>query len=204
MKRSVSTLVLLAALAAFFVAAPVHAQRSTTRGLNVGAHLGGASLKVEDGETRDDGAGGGIHVGYGFNRIVTLMLQIDGAGFMLDEGTIQGEWTMAHIDLGARFNFASTLRRWVPYLQASVTGRGVTVKDPIVNGREESDVTFGGGGFSGGGGLLVYLKETLALEAQLMITGGEFTEIKVNNVTVSGLEIDAASSRFNLGLSWWP
>ena len=54
---------------------------------------------------------------------------------------------MAHADLGARFHFASTLRRWVPYLQAAVSGRGVTV---------------------------------------------------------SGLEIDANSSRLSLGLSWWP
>jgi hypothetical protein len=204
MKRSTSGSFLLAALAAFVVAAPAHGQRSTTRGLNVGVHLSGASLKVEDGDARDDGAGGGIHVGYGINRTIMILLQLDGHGFMLDDGSIEGEWTLAHADLGARFHFASTLRRWVPYLEASLTGMGVTVKDPVVEGQEESDVTFGGGGFSGGGGILFYLKETFALEAQLKLSGGQFTEIKVDNVTVSGLEIDAGTSRFSLGLSWWP
>ena len=204
MKRSTLGAAFLAALAAFVSVVPAHAQRSTTRGFNVGIYAGGAALKVEDGDERDDGAGGGLHLGYGFNRNFMVVLQLDGHGFMLEDGTIEGEWTMAHVDLGLRYNFASTLRRWVPYVQASLTGRGVTVEDPIVEGRSESDVVFGGGGFSLGGGLLVYLKETLALELQLMGTGGEFTEIRVNNVTVSGLEIEATSSRVSLGLSWWP
>lgn len=204
-ERSVLGSVFVAAAAAFVAVGPVHAQRSTTRGFNVGAHVTGAGLEVEDGDERDDGAGGGFHVGYGVNRTVTLLLQVDGAGFMLREGAIEGEWTMAHVDLGARFNFASPRRRWIPYLQAALTGRGVSVKDPIVNGeRQDSDVTFSGGGFSGGAGLLFYLEETLALEVQGMATGGEFSEVEVNDVTVSGLEIDATSSRFTLGVSWWP
>jgi hypothetical protein len=204
MKRSTSGSLLLAALAALAVAGPVHAQVSTTRGLNLGLRVSGASLKVEDGDARDDGAGGGIHIGYGINRTIMLLLQLDGHGFMLEDGTIEGEWTLAHADLGARFHFASTLRRWVPYLEASLSGLGVTVKDPVVEGQEESDVTFGGGGFTGGGGILFYLKETVALEAQLKISGGTFTEIEIDNVTVSGLEIDAGTSRFSLGVSWWP
>lgn len=209
MRRTVLSAVLgpaflTAALAALAFAAPAHAQRSTTRGLNLGVHLTGAALKVEDGDTRDDGAGGGIHVGYGINRSVTLFLQLDGAGFMVEGGSIEGEWTMAHVDLGARYHFASTLRRWVPYLQASLTGRGVGVNDAVVEDQPERDVSFAGGGISGGGGLLVYLRETLALDLQLMLSGGQFTEIRVDNVTVSGLEIDANSSRVSLGLSWWP
>jgi hypothetical protein len=204
MKRSVLASVFLAATAAFVVAGPLHGQRSTTRGFNLGLHLGGASLKIEDGDSRDDGAGAGIHLGYGINRTITLLLQLDGHGFMLDDGTIQGEWTLGQADLGARFHFASTLRRWVPYLEASLTGMGVTVKDPVVEGQSESDITFGGGGFSGGGGILFYLKENLALEGQVKVSGGEFTEIEVDNVTVSGLEIDAGTSRVSLGLSWWP
>ena len=43
-----------------------------------------------------------------------------------------------------------------------------------------------------------------ALDLQLMVTNGRFTDLKVENVTVSGLEIDASSSRLSLGVSWWP
>ena len=101
-------------------------------------------------------------------------------------------------------HFASTLRRWVPYLEAALTGRGVTVDNPVVEGQRRDGITFGGGGFTLGGGVLFYMEETLALELQALFTGGEFTEIQVDNVTISGLEIDASSSRLSLGVSWWP
>ena len=78
------------------------------------------------------------------------------------------------------------------------------MKDAVVEDEPERDVSFNGGGISGGGGLLVYMQETLALDLQRMVSGGQFTEIQVDNVTMSGLEIDANSSRLNLGLSWWP
>jgi hypothetical protein len=51
---------------------------------------------------------------------------------------------------------------------------------------------------------MFYFNQTLAADLQLLWTGGQFNEIKVDNVTVSGLEIDAQSTRFSLGISWWP
>jgi len=203
MRRS-TLAALLSGLALLLQADPALAQRSTTRGLDLGLHLTGSSLTVEDDDGRDDGAGVGIHVGYGINRTVMVFLQIDGAGFMVEDGTIEGDWTMAHLDLGARFHFANTLRRWVPYLQAALSGRSVGVSDATVGDDTDAEVSFSGGGLSGGGGLLVYFNETFAADVQLMLTGGQFTEIQVNNVTVSGFEIDATSSRLSLGISWWP
>ena len=51
---------------------------------------------------------------------------------------------------------------------------------------------------------MFYFNQTLAADLQLAWSGGRFTEIRVDNVTVSGLELDAQSSRFNVGISWWP
>lgn len=35
-------------------------------------------------------------------------------------------------------------------------------------------------------------------------TVGEFSTIKFENVSVDGLNMDATSTRFNLGISWFP
>ena len=111
---------------------------------------------------------------------------------------------MGHADLGARFHFANSLRSWVPYLQAALSGRAVGVKDAVVEGTPETDVGFYGGAFSLGGGIMFYFNETFAADLQLMWSGGEFTEVQVDNVTVEGLEIEATSSRLNIGILWWP
>jgi hypothetical protein len=196
--------ILSAALAAFVLSTPALAQESTTRGLNLAVHLTGSGLDIEGGAEREDGAGAGILVGYGVNRNVMIFLQLEGAGFMVDNASVEGEWTMGHADLGARFHFGNTTRSWVPYLQAALSGRAVTVDRARINNVTYDQATFNGGGFSLGGGLLVYPWETVAFELQLVGTGGRFTEIKRDNVTISGLEIEATSGRFSVGLSWWP
>ena len=191
-------------LAAFLAGgAALQAQESTTRGFNVGLHLSGASLTVEDGD-RNDAGGAGIIIGYGFNRIIELFLQLDAAEFDVDDAEVEGQWGMGHADLGVRFHFANSLRRWVPYLQAALSGRVVGVEDAVVDGTPETDVGFYGGAFSLGGGIMFYFSQTFAADVQLIWSGGEFTDIEVNGVTVGGFDIEAQSTRFNLGISWWP
>ncbi len=133
-----------------------------------------------------------------------LFLQLDGAEFDVEDPEIEGKWTMGHGDLGVRFHFANSLRSWVPYLQAAISGRAVSVEDAVVNGNPENEVSLTGGALSLGGGILVYFNETVALDIQLIGSAGTFTEIRVNNVTVGGLERDATSGRFNVGVLWWP
>jgi len=203
MPRTRHATLALALLLALGGASALQAQESTTRGFNLGLHLSGASLEVENGD-RHNAGGGGILFGYGFNRNFEIFLQLDGAEFDVDDSAVQGKWTMGHADLGVRFHFANSLRSWVPYLQAALGGRGVSVDNANVQGQPETDVGFLGGAFTLGGGIMFYFSQTLAADIQLLWSGGEFTEIKVNNVTVSGLEVDANSARFNVGISWWP
>ena len=179
------------------------AQESTTRGFNVGLHISAASLDLEDGD-RHNAGGAGLVVGYGINRTIEIFLQLDGAEFDVDDTEVQGTWAMGHADLGVRFHFANSLRRWVPYLQAALGGRAVGVDDATVQGQPQTDVGFYGGAFTVGGGIMVYFNQTLAADLHLLWSGGDFTEIQVDNVTVSGLEIEAQSSRLNIGISWWP
>jgi hypothetical protein len=180
------------------------AQGSTTRGLSLGAQLMGTSLEVENGD-RSAGGGFGLRVGYGFNRIVTAFVHIDGSSVEVEEGqSVGGEWDLGHAELGARFHFANSLRRWVPYLEASIGSRSVRVDDAEVNGQPAGDVTFSGAAVTFGGGVAVHFTRKLALDVSLRLTGGEFNKVDVGSVSVNDLDIDAASARFGLGLTWWP
>ncbi|MBT8396243.1 MAG: hypothetical protein KJN92_04725, partial [Gemmatimonadetes bacterium] len=96
------------------------------------------------------------------------------------------------------------LRSWVPYLEVAIGGRGASVKDILVNGEDAADITFNGGAFSFGGGIYAYLRQTLALDAGLKISSGEFTEVDVGAISVNNLDIDATSTRFKIGIVWWP
>ena len=201
-----STSVLLAAMLAITASVavtPAAAQKSTTRGFSVAAHLQGASLQVED----DDPSGGGglgVRVGYGFNRRFTGYLEFDGIAFDVENPELEGEWTMGHADLGVRFNFANSLRRVVPFLDAAIGGRAVSVEDATSDGEDVGTVTFSGGAFSLGGGVSFFTSEKFAIETLVKFTGGTFEQIDVGDVSVRNLDIDASSFRFKIGVSWWP
>jgi opacity protein-like surface antigen len=181
---------------------PLTAQQSTTRGFNLGAHFQAASYTIERQDPEQAG-GFGVRVGYGFNRIVTAYLGIDGAKVELTDPTVTGDWQLAHVDLGVRFHFANSLRRWVPYLDAALGGRAVTVKDAIVNGNSSADVSLNGAAFSLGGGLYVFFNESLALDLGVKASSGEFNTLEVGALSLSNLDLDVKSTRVNLGIAWW-
>lgn len=194
---------LIAAAAALLLASNAAAQRSTTRGFTLGAHLQGASLKVEDGDP-DGGAGLGVRAGYGFNRLFTGYIEVDGIEFDVENPELNGTWSMAHVDLGVRFNFANSLRAWIPFLEAAVGARAVSVDDANVDDENVDEVSFNGGAFSLGGGIGFYVSQKLALETLVKWSGGEFTEIEIGRFSGDVLDLDAASFRFKIGIAWWP
>lgn len=179
------------------------AQESTTRGLSLALYLQGASLSVEGGDP-GGGGGGGLRVGYGINRTVTLFLRTDASKTTVEDAEIEGEWTLGHAELGGRFHFANSLRSWVPWAEVALGGRAVTVDNAEVEGEAEEQVTFSGTSFSLGGGLDFYFSESLALDLGLAWSSGEFDEIEVGAVSLSGFDLDARSFRLNVGLAWWP
>jgi hypothetical protein len=180
------------------------AQLSTTRGFSFGAHLQGTSLTGEDGKT-NSGGGLALRAGYGFNRLVTAFVHIDGSQIDVPSGgDIVGQWNLGHAEVGARFHFANSLRRWVPYLEASAGTRVVSVTDASVNGDEIDKVDFNGGALTFGGGLSTFFRKTMAVDVSLKWSGGTFTEIDLGNVALRNLDIEATSFRFGVGLIWWP
>ena len=195
--------VLLAALAAGTAASPVVAQRSTTRGFTVGAHLQGASLTVEDRDP-SGGGGAGLRLGYGLNRSFTLYFEADGIRFDVENEDFGGEWTMGHADFGVRYNFSNSLRRWIPFLEAALGGRAVRLEEATVDGAEAGTLEFTGGSASIGGGVSFFVREKFALETLVKFTGGTFEKVDVGDISVNNLDIDASSFRFKVGFAWWP
>jgi hypothetical protein len=192
------------ALVALVAAAPAAAQsaeaplaRSTTRGFALGAHLNGSSIQLGgSGSDAESGGGIGLMLGYGVSNRITLFARTDVAE--VDYTGVEGSYTLAHVDLGARYSFASAARSLRPYVEASLQGAGVT--DEI----EGDDVSISGGGFGIGGGLEYFFNPKLALDVGLGVTGGNFSNAKVNGESVEDIDEDFTSSRFNIGISWHP
>ena len=55
-----------------------------------------------------------------------------------------------------------------------------------------------------GGGVAFYATRKLAITGAIDWGTGEFTDVTVDNVTVTGFEVDATTTRLNVGLTWFP
>jgi opacity protein-like surface antigen len=180
-------------------------QLSTSRGLSIGLHALGTALKVED-RDENNGGGLGLRVGYGFNRRLTGFVNVDASSVNIPQANslVAGDWTLSHAEIGARFHFANSLRRWVPYLETSIGARSVSIDSASVNNAPAGKVSFNGAALSVGTGLSVFVSRKWAVDANLRWTGGTFTEIDQGNTALRNLDIEAASFRFGLGVVWWP
>lgn len=210
-----SALMLAAVAALSFTASPAAAQlvesntpatprASSTKGLFLGVHLNGSAVNIDDlSPDTESGGGIGVHAGYGFTPNLALVLEATAA--RLD---LEGDETMlAHVDLSLRYAFTSPTRRFVPYVEAGYAGRALAANDVMWVEDDmiyEADLSLSGAGPSLGGGFHYYLSPTLAFGAGLKWMGGEFDEITIDDVSVSGLGLDASSTRVNLTLTWFP
>lgn len=199
--RAMTTLSFVIALSPVVAAA----QLSTSRGLSIGLHALGTSLTVEQGD-ENKGGGLGLRVGYGFNRRLTGFVNLDASTVDIPQSDsfVAGDWSLAHAEIGARFHFANSLRRWVPYIETSVGARSVSIDNARVNNAPAGKVSFNGPALSVGTGLSVFVSPKWALDAGLRWTGGTFTEIESGNTALRNLDIEAASFRFGVGVVWWP
>lgn len=194
---------LCAALLLLFTAADAQAQRhSNTRGFFLNVHLNGTSISYDEErfpnrDNTDSGGGAGLKVGYGISPLVTFYLGLNGSS-MQPEGDDSQSYTLAHVDLGAQFNFGAGRNRAVPYAELALTARQATVTaGPI-------DLEIRGGGITAGGGLKYFLSPMLALDGGLNFTFGTFTEVEVGAFREDIQDIGAVSARLAVGLSWYP
>ena len=176
-------------------------ERVNTRGLSIGAHMNGSSIKVEDAD-QESGGGLGLRVGYGFTPMFSAYIGSDVAKVSVPESLGDGDFLLTHAELGMRANFVGA-RSWMPYLDLSIGQRmaSAEVDDGAGN---TSDHELSGMSFGFGGGVQWFFSPSFALDLGLKYTMGEFSEYKIDNVTLSGGELDAKSTRLNVGFSWSP
>lgn len=201
--RTLASAAALAVLTTLAASAHVAAQSSTTRGFLLGAHLGGGAVSIEGSEYAR-GGGGGVTFGLGVNRNFTVFLNIDGSSIDVaaDGGAVEGDWTLGHADLGVRFNFANSLRSWVPYLSGALTARAVSISD--IGGNTGTEGSISGGGFTLGGGIMIYPSQAFAVDISALFTQGQYTTLTVGGTSQTGFDVDSSSNRFSVGIAWWP
>lgn len=188
--------------------ASVDAQRiaSKTRGLVVAPHLLGASLVVEDSD-RSNGGGGGVMAGWVFGNGLAAFAQYDFSNVdVRNQPATEGDWTISQFDVGLRYYFRRPQSTVVPYVLGAATYRDVKVENIQIVSPTATDVLdTRGPGFVGGAGVNLHVTPSVAFDFALLVGWGQLTEAEVDGQTVPNYEsVSIQSSRFNLGLSWWP
>lgn len=177
--------------------------RSNTTGLLAGLFLNGNSIDSDELDDSNTGGGFSAQLGWGFTPMFTILVGVSGAE-MSDDPENFG---LVHLDLLGRFSFRSGEHAFVPFLEVGMSARAAGQDDAIigVNGSSQSgNLEMAGGAFTFGGGFHYFVAPTVALGANLQISTGKFSTVEIDNVEVEGFELDATSSRLNLGLTWYP
>ena len=186
-----------------------NAQPSGTQGWMLGMESGATSVSL-GGNPGDGAALVGARIGRRLNRIVipylgTAYADIESRGLEAFQ-----KLTFAHVDVGVRLHLAADRHRWVPYGDLALTWWPVT--DVLRDGEPTNTDFTSGPTLSMGGGFVVYLSETWALDVNVKAGKGRFADVPIGAARAGGTggpsgvrsDLDAASIRLGVGLSWWP
>ncbi|MDP2955171.1 MAG: hypothetical protein Q8N53_02015 [Longimicrobiales bacterium] len=105
---------------------------SDPTGFHVGVKIDGAAITYEDDDEAESGTGGALSLGWGLNNLVTLYLE--GAGATVE--TLDGldTYTLAHVDLGARFNTEAEYKGDTETIDVSATSARLSLGVSFWNG----------------------------------------------------------------------
>lgn len=175
--------------------------KSNPSGFSVGLGILGTAVTFEDSDA-ESGGGLGLQVGYGFGRMLTLFASADASKIKFEDPDIDGEYTLAHFDLGARLNFGGPMSSFVPYVEGAYTGRAAT--STIDFGSSGSgDIELTGTAFTVGGGLNYFVDPNLAFDFGIRWSSGDFDTVKFEGQD-TGDTFEAKSLRLKIGATWFP
>lgn len=170
--------------------------RSHSSGFFLGFGLEDAGLANTNGGPTDNGNGGAVIVGYGFNQRWAIYGDLADATMNAADGS--GTYSLTHFDLGTRVHFRTGPNVVVPFVQFGLTGRAVAT---TING---SNYTGTGGGVTFGAGLNAHFTPGFALSGSIVWATGNFNDFRVDNYSLGNYSVDAMSARLHLGVIWFP
>lgn len=197
MRKALSVTLLASAVLLLAQPTPADGQartRSDVTGFHAALSLDGAALSFEGSSDAESGAGAGLVLGWGFNNLLTLYLEVSSAELeLLDKSDT---YTLAHADLGVRFNFLDAGKRWRPYALVGLGGRGagLTIAGDLF--------TITGSSLAFGGGVAYFFSRKVSADVGVKWNAGTFTEAEFRGAKRT-IDEPALSSRFSLGVNYW-
>jgi hypothetical protein len=178
--------------------------RTNTSGLMLGLAFDASSIRSDDlNSSTESGPGAAALIGWGVTKNFAFILDVSGARI----SSLAGDYDLGHVDIGGRWHFVNR-SAFVPFAEVGYAGRAATKQGAILSDGQGNtytgDLSILGAGVSVGGGLEYFPTPGLALGGAFKWTSGQFTRVRFDNVTVDGLQVDATSARFNLGVTWYP
>jgi opacity protein-like surface antigen len=170
-----------------------------------GTSAGDATQLDDNPLTTGLGPGGGVQVGYAFNRTVMVFASADIAKQNSTRRDLPGNLGLTHIDVGARVNVLVHSSRLLPYAMASVEHRslGTTVTDDDTG--LDTDVSFSGFSLGVGGGVQYFMSPKLALDAGVGVGFGKLGTLKVDGQHEQTPPLDnSTTARLLFGVNWYP
>jgi hypothetical protein len=178
--------------------------RANTSRFFLGLSFNGSSIQFEEDDEIESGGGISALIGWGFTKNFALLLDLSGAAISTEIGDVG----LGHAELAGRWHFANESRALVPFLEVGFAGRAVVQDDMLYyddfGNPYSGDFSLSGTGVSFGGGLQYHITPSMAIGASLKWSVGDFTTVKLDNVSVDGLEMGATTARLNLGFTWYP
>ncbi len=176
-------------------------ERSSTRGIVLGAHVNASAVQLdeEDGGEAERGVGAGLKIGYGVSDRLALFVRGDVANIAY-AGDDEGSFVLGNVDLGGRFSFGTSAAELRPYAELGLSGTAVS--DEVAADNETVDVVLSGAGLLLGGGVEYFFSRRSALDVGLGLGKGRLTSAEVNGETAEEFEdLDFTTIRLNLGIT---
>ncbi len=218
----------LSASALFLAAAAAAgAQAPAPAGFVLGVH-GMQTTERPDGAEATSMGGARLHLGYAPSRYIALFGEFGASRLARGEEYANGAYYRASsdamltgADIGLRLLTPLGRVPFTPYLTASAGARMVTqsliVQDTVFSrdGRpvgvigDSTKATVSGTASSVGGGLLMRLTPTLALDAAYTVGQGRYTQMTVESTSDGTTSVNIPEDRYraqsaSVGITWFP
>ena len=149
------------------------------------------------------GVGFSARAGYGFNENIEAFISFSSMGFKREL-----EWDtykLTNLNIGGRYNFGATLRRFRPFVEAAVSFNNLHI-DPITfDGISIFDLQSSGVGGAVGGGVHFFILPNLSANANGRFIFGNFSSTTLSGSDVDNLDetLDFSITTIHVGLTYF-